>query len=122
MNKWNIKQEQADVLKELEELIGKPFPILDYSDELWRGIYQKVGVEVESKEVFGLCLIGCRLESLPTSIKKLRSLRKLDLNYNEIMIFPKLILELKKLELLNLTSNKITLTILLTIVPFIIPA
>ena len=49
-NKWGVKPEQAEVLVELENLIGKSIPLVD---EMTHFI---VGVEIKEDNIIGLGL------------------------------------------------------------------
>jgi len=61
-NKWGIKPEQAEVLFELEKMIGKSIPLVGEIE------WDTVGVKIEQDNIIGLGLYKCKLITTRTKI------------------------------------------------------
>ena len=64
-----VKPDQAHILQELEQVIGKTIPQVAAIE------YDTVGVQVEGNDIMGLGLYGCGLTTLPEPILELKSLQ-----------------------------------------------
>ncbi len=93
-----IKPAQLKVLKELEEMIGKPIPIKRKVDG------DTIGARIEDGTVTELSLFYCDLTDLPKSLGRLKSLRVLYLLWNKFERIPDVISELENLKVLDLDA------------------
>ena len=106
--KNNLKTKEAEALRDLEELMGKPIPQLDIQGRPY-------GVEIVGDHVTKLMLDGIvlrrlgikKLRTLPESIGNLKSLKLLFLRFNRLKTIPETIGNLTSLKYLNLQSNKL---------------
>lgn len=101
-NKWGVKPEQANVLTEIENIIGRSVPVTkDFKNE-------DVCVQVKKENVFKLKLIDCELTSVPKSLNDLKSLKVLYIAKNSFTYLPDSITGLKSLQKLFLGRNRFT--------------
>ncbi len=100
---YNITPEQANVLKDLEELIGRPIPLVEKI-----GWAQSFGVKVEGDNVIGLWLYHRGLTTLPESIGNLSSLEILGVDSNQLSALPESIGNLSSLEKLGVRGNQLS--------------
>ena len=98
-NKWGVRSEQAALLEQLEQLSRNEIGIVTSIEN------ETVGVMVDGDDVVGLRLSGCYLTELPGSIDNLRSLRELNLIYNELTALPDSMGALHSLVELDLEGN-----------------
>lgn len=103
MGNWGVGNDQASVLRELENRIRRRIPIVHH---IFSGT---VGAEVRDGEVIGLGLYNCSLSKLPSIFGQLKSLKKLNLGANSLKTLPRSFKQLKMLQKLNLYSNKLEL-------------
>ena len=106
--KHDLKKEEAEALRELEELIGKPIPRVEDIKE------STFGVIIDGDHITMLMLdgnvlrkLGKKLRTLPESIGNLTSLSLLYLRYNYLKTIPESIGNLTSLEYLSFKSNKL---------------
>lgn len=100
-------------LQELEELIGKPIPHYDTSDENKRRGRQEVawddfGFETKDNRVVILGLHKQKLTHLPSSVTNMTKLRKLFLGNNSISELPASLCQLEELVHLTLNDNDLS--------------
>lgn len=95
----DIKQEQAEVLEDLENAIGKT---LDPIKKIYPTAF---GVKLEGKNIVGLGLYKCGLTELPDNFGNLELLHELTLQDNNLTTLPESFGNLKSLEVLYLHSN-----------------
>ncbi len=107
-DKINLKIEEAEALRDLEELIGKPIPRVEDINE------SMFGVKIDDDHITKLMLdgnilkkLGKKLRMLPESIGNFTSLSLLYLRYNYLKIIPESIGNLTSLEYLSFKSNKL---------------
>lgn len=100
-NKWGVKPEQAEVLKELEEILNRSIRLVN---EL-KGNYHAITVKEDL--VIGLKVRDFRNPILPESIGKLNSLQTLNLELNELRKVPESIGDLNMLQTLALGYNRL---------------
>ena len=106
---YNLKTEEAETLRDLEELLGGSIPYL--KNPLFSIL------RIENEHIIELNLNGItfrnlglsKLTELPESIGNLTSLKKLFLGYNTLTRLPESIGNLTSLENLNLRANKMEL-------------
>ena len=94
--------DQRSILKSLEELIGKPIPIVDEISS------QKVGVKFEGENITGLSLFLNNVNKLPETVGELINLKHLNLSYARIDNLPDSLNKLVKLESLSIGGNHLT--------------
>ncbi len=94
-----VKPDQVKVIKELEELIGKPIPCLEEINGEALGYKAVDGVITEISLFYG------GLSDLPKSFNKLKSLKVAYLLWNTFKEIPNSLLELKEIELIDLDAN-----------------
>jgi len=99
---FDVKSDQAKILKELEKMVDKPIPIVDYID------MYNIGVVIKCENVVDLGLYQYGLETLPESIGQLKSLKKLNLDHNKLSTLPESIGNLTSLQNLNLSYNQLS--------------
>ncbi|MFX1295864.1 MAG: tetratricopeptide repeat protein [Promethearchaeota archaeon] len=99
--KKDVNQEQAKVLKELEQLIGRYIPSTDKIDP------NTFGFKVEGDIIVGLGLSNCGLTTLPESFSNLQSLEILTLANNKLEKLPENFGILQSLQILNLSNNQL---------------
>ncbi|MFX1537256.1 MAG: TIR domain-containing protein, partial [Promethearchaeota archaeon] len=92
---------EAQLLKELEKLVGEPIPFLKKKDLE----SAKFGFYAEKNRIEGLKLVERRLTSLPSTIGQCLALRTLDLADNDLHTLPESFGNLNNLEELNLHAN-----------------
>ena len=78
-----------EIIKKLEQTIGKKLPKLDKINLFSVGYVQN-----EHNQITGLSLYNCGLKELPPEIGKLQNLTKLHLWKNQLTQFPKALLNL----------------------------
>ena len=100
--KYGVKSEQAQALKDLEKFVGKTIPQVEEIN------LKTFGVKVKDKNVIGLGLYEQILSILPESISNLSSLRILRLGSDKLTTLPESISNLKSLQRLDLGWNKLT--------------
>jgi len=107
--KSDLKPEEAEILRELEEFIRKPIPrVEDIGDSTF-------GVKIDGDHITVLKLDGKvlrrlgvkKLKTLPESIGNLTSLSLLYLPYNNLITIPESIGNLTSLKYLNFRSNRL---------------
>jgi hypothetical protein len=107
VEKSGLKLEEAEVLKELEELIGKPIPQLkknySFGVKIYGDYVTELRLDGELLDKLGLK----KLSMLPESIENLTSLRLLFLRDHNLTIIPDSIGNIKSLRYLNFRSNKL---------------
>ncbi|MBD3228827.1 MAG: hypothetical protein GF329_11630 [Candidatus Lokiarchaeota archaeon] len=98
-------KEDREIIRELEETIGKSIPIvkeINYHPLFFENKNIDIGVKFDGKRVSSLNLKGGwrigRLENLPEPVLNLRNLRELNLAGNRLRILPKSFGKLKSLE------------------------
>ncbi len=107
-DKPKLRLEEAEVLRELEYLIGKPIPRIE-------DINSTFGVKIDGDHIIRLRLNGKvfrkrgmkKLKTLPESIGNLTSLRSLSLRDNNLITIPDSIGNLTSLEYINFRSNRL---------------
>jgi hypothetical protein len=72
-----ISPEQTQIVKELEQHVGKSIPNVKEIE------WNTVGMKVEGNIIIGLGLYNCGLTTLPESFGALQSLEKLWINGNQ---------------------------------------
>jgi len=92
-----------DVIKELEELGGKPIPQIDYFHR------NCLGYEMEGENIIKLGLESFNLKELPESIGNLKRLQELNLGFNKFISLPEAVGELENLKGLYIESNNLTI-------------
>ncbi|MHA1913352.1 MAG: leucine-rich repeat domain-containing protein [Promethearchaeota archaeon] len=110
--KSDLRQEEVEAIRELEELIGTPIPSVDYTR--LHKVESTFGVSIDGEQITVLKLdgnitgkLGNKLKSLPESIGNLTSLRMLYLPQNNLITIPESIGNLTSLRYLNFRSNKL---------------
>ena len=98
-----LAESDVDILEELESLAGKELSEVEEVKD-----NTKMGFTAENNRVSGLGLHICGLTTLPESIGNLKSLERLELQYNSITTLPESITKLTSLTYLSLGSNSIT--------------
>jgi len=115
--KNNIRPEQAQVLKDLEKLIGKKIPQVEkltvdrnpQNNQYGLDKYgHTFGVTIEGNQIIGLALHDCGLKKIPDSIGNLTSLRVISLRNNKLDALPNSFKNLESLEMLSLWRNNLT--------------
>ena len=106
IDKYSVTPKQAQVLRDLEDLIGKTIPPLNLY--MFKIDMSKFGVSVEDDNVTILELCNQGLTSLPESIGYLTSLQKLSLRENSLLTLPEAISKLESLKILDLHNNQLT--------------
>lgn len=106
-NNIPISKEELNTIKEIEEMIGKRIPLIKKIKDPWEefnermgspGIGIEFGAKVENNTIVYLHLKECGLKEIPSSIDKLKSLRRLILSFNHLKDLPEEIGNLKELE------------------------
>jgi len=93
-----------EIIKQLEQTIGKKLPKLDKID--W---WNSVGyVQNQQNQITGLCLCKCELKELPPEIVNLQNLTVLDLGDNQLSSLPPEIVNLQNLTVLSLGGNQLS--------------
>ncbi len=100
-NKWGVEPTQAEILSDLEKLIGQDLPRVD---EL---TWQTLGVTVKGGKLIGLSLYDCRLTTVPTILMKLTTLQELRIYSNGLMTLPEFMFGFKSLQILGLGNNQL---------------
>ena len=96
---FGINQEEIKTLLDLEEVIKKELKIIEIIS------MDSFGITIKNKNVIGLGLYNCDLESFPEPILKLQSLQKLNLANNKLQKLPLSISNLTMLRKLDLSLN-----------------
>ena len=100
--KTTIKSD-LELIKELEQTIGKKLPRIYYF------LMNLVGyMQNEQNQITGLCLSECNLKEFPPEIGKLQNLTKLDLRSNQLSSLPPEFGQLQNLTELDLRSNQLS--------------
>ncbi|KKL93164.1 hypothetical protein LCGC14_1877430, partial [marine sediment metagenome] len=96
-----INKKERLVLLELQDLIGKPIPLIYYFADEYFGCIIKEG------HVVGLNLAKSNLTKIPRILTKLTNLKFLSLRNNKLTSIPNWIQEFSALKFLDLSKNKI---------------
>ncbi len=102
-----ISQFEADILQELENQLNKQFNFVTKFEER-----TKMGFCVENNQITGIGLYDCDISILPESISNLKSLQKLELSANKLTTLPESIGNLSSLEELEFNDNKCCLALI----------
>ncbi|MEJ2278954.1 MAG: hypothetical protein P8Y70_14580 [Candidatus Lokiarchaeota archaeon] len=115
--KYNIRPEQGQALKDIEKLIGKKIPQVEKltidrnpQNNQW-GLDKyghTFGVTIEGNRIIGLALHDCGLKKIPESIGNLTSLKILSLRNNKLTTLPNSFRNLDSLEMLSLWRNNLS--------------
>ena len=98
-----------EILKELEEEIGRKLKEVRFSDVWGPSEYLKYAVESKhNKNVLGLHLSGSGLKTFPVIILKFKQLVRLTLGDNQLSTIPNEIKQLTNLQALYLGRNRLT--------------
>ncbi|MHA2248192.1 MAG: hypothetical protein ACXADY_24800, partial [Candidatus Hodarchaeales archaeon] len=99
-----IQESDLQVIEELQEFLGRELPIVT---EITK---ETIGYLVKDRRVIGLSLYNCKLEKLPMSLKKLKSLQIINLSQNNLEHLPPVLQNLKELRKIDLSHNPLTFT------------
>ncbi len=102
--KMLVSKEEAAVLEELEQLIGKSLPLFHEFWGLGEGYF---GVHIDEDHVMRLVLHDCELVALPESITALGNLKELIISSNMISSLPPNFSHLDKLQKLKYGLNRL---------------
>jgi len=105
--KPELRAEEAEALRDIEKLIGKPIPLLrknfSFGVKIYGDYVRELKLDGQILEKLGLK----KLEILPKSIENLTSLKLLYLRDHNLTTIPESIGNLKSLRYLNFRSNKL---------------
>ncbi|RKZ36447.1 MAG: hypothetical protein DRQ49_04230 [Gammaproteobacteria bacterium] len=102
-NFFKSKKTDLELIKQLEQTIGKNLPKLDKIK--WRSVGY---VQNEHNQITELVLYRCGLKELPPEIVNLQNLTRLDLDSNQLSSLPPEIGNLQNLTELNLSGNQLS--------------
>ncbi len=97
-----ISRDEVEFLMDLEEHLNRRFSLVE---QISSGT--KMGFKIENNKVIGIGLYDCELSSLPESIRNFKSLKELNISFNQLTKLPKFIYELSSLNILYANNNSI---------------
>jgi hypothetical protein len=88
-----IQQYEADILQEIEMQLNRQFTYIDSIDN-----NTNLGYMVNNGIIDGISIYKCNINSIPEAIRRLKSLKYLNLRSNRFKIIPGIILNLSSLK------------------------